>query len=62
MSSWHNYASIFALGHKALQELLWDDVVIEEKVDGSQFSFGLIDGTLRFRPKGQEIFLTQKPA
>ncbi len=39
--SWHSYPSIFALGHRALQELLLDPVLVEEKVDGSQFSFGL---------------------
>jgi hypothetical protein len=57
LSSWHSYPSIFALGHKGVEELLLDSVVIEEKIDGSQFSFGLIDGVLRFRSKGQEIFL-----
>src|SRR3990167_2296993 len=34
-----SYSSPFAVGHKAL-ERLWDNPVwIEEKVDGSQFSF-----------------------
>jgi hypothetical protein len=40
MSSWHSYSSIYALGHKALAELFMEPVLIEEKVDGSQFSFG----------------------
>lgn len=43
------------LGHAGLAELFLDPVVIEEKIDGSQFSFGLIDGVPRFRSKGQEI-------
>lgn len=40
MSSWSSYPSIFALGHKAIKGLLGVDVNVEEKVDGSQFSFG----------------------
>lgn len=43
MDSWHSYPSIFAIGHRALAELLLDPVIVEEKVDGSQFSFGLFD-------------------
>lgn len=40
MNSWHSYPSIFNLGHKAIAELLLDPVLVEEKIDGSQFSFG----------------------
>jgi hypothetical protein len=32
-----------------------DPILIEEKIDGSQFSFGLIDGQLRMKSKGQEL-------
>jgi hypothetical protein len=42
MSSWHSYPSIFNLGHKAIADLLLGPVQVEEKIDGSQFSFGLI--------------------
>lgn len=55
--SWHSYPSVYALGHKAIKELFADPVLVEEKIDGSQFSFGMIEGTLRCRSKGQEIFL-----
>lgn len=55
--SWHTYPQIFALGHKALESLLKDPVLIEEKVDGSQFSFGIFKGELRCRSKGCNIFL-----
>lgn len=51
-TSWHNYPSIFALGHRAIAELLADDVLVEEKIDGSQFSFGFINGEFRCRSKG----------
>lgn len=59
--SWHSYPSIFALGHRALSELLLDPVIVEEKVDGSQFSFGLFDEAgdqvLRCRSKGAQLNL-----
>jgi len=42
MSSWHTYPQIFNLGHRAVKELTWHPLLVEEKVDGSQFSFGLI--------------------
>ena len=40
-TSWHSYTKIHELGHKGLEKLLQDPVLIEEKVDGSQFSFGV---------------------
>ena len=49
-----SYGKIYALGHGAISELFFDDVVIEEKVDGSQFSFGVIDGELLCRSKGKD--------
>lgn len=55
-SSWRSYPSIFALGHKATQALVaHDDLLVEEKMDGSQFSFGVFDGHLRMKSKNQEI-------
>jgi len=59
--SWHSYPSIFALGHRALSELLLDPVTVEEKVDGSQFSFGVFEENgeriLRCRSKGAQLNL-----
>lgn len=59
MSSWHSYPSIFNLGHKAVADLLLEPVLVEEKIDGSQFSFGLFMGDdgpfLRCRSKGAEL-------
>lgn len=40
-NSWTSYPSIFNLGHRAVKDLLNYPHVVEEKVDGSQFSFGL---------------------
>lgn len=51
-----SYPSIYAVGHRFISDLFKGSVVIEEKVDGSQFSFGLYDGTLIFRSKGQQIY------
>lgn len=36
-----NYPSVYHLGHKALARLLEGPVLVEEKVDGSQFSFAV---------------------
>ena len=38
-----SYPKIYNLGHKYLEELFLDDVLIEEKIDGSQISFGVIE-------------------
>lgn len=57
ITSWHSYPSIFALGHSYLEELLTDPVIVEEKIDGSQFSFGIFNGELHVRSKGKQIFL-----
>lgn len=59
MNSWHSYPSIYALGHRALEQLLLDPVLVEEKVDGSQFSFGVFESAdgpyLRCRSKGAQL-------
>lgn len=57
-SSWHSYPEIFNLGHRALRELFADPVLVEEKIDGSQFSFGRFNGELRARSKGAVINTT----
>src|SRR3990172_7407672 len=60
MSSWHSYPSVFNLGHRYLVELLLDPVLVEEKIDGSQFSFGVFEDEhsskfVRCRSKGVEL-------
>lgn len=55
MSSWTSYGRIHNLGHNEIAGLLNDVVRIDEKIDGSQFSWGLFDEGLRFRSKGAEI-------
>lgn len=46
-----SYPKVWNLGHPHIAELLLDPVVVEEKVDGSQFSFCMLDGQLLFRSK-----------
>lgn len=60
MTTWGSYPKIWNLGHPAVRTLFEGDVIVEEKVDGSQFSFGAFrdaDGNLvlKTRSKGCEI-------
>lgn len=57
VASIHSYPKILNLGHKYLDNLFKEEVLIEEKVDGSQFSFRRISAdTVTYRSKGREIF------
>jgi hypothetical protein len=40
----HSYNSIYNLGHKAIEQLMTVPLQIQEKIDGSQFSFGVVVG------------------
>lgn len=52
----HSYSDIMHVAHKAISEIWTEPVEIQEKVDGSQFSFGLdSDGELLMRSKGQQL-------
>jgi hypothetical protein len=57
------YPKVWNLGHAAIKDLFEGDVVVEEKVDGSQFSMMVTEsadggaGELRCRSKGQQIVL-----
>lgn len=55
LESYGSYPSIFALGHKAIADIFQDSVIIEEKLDGSQCSWGRFDGELRVRSKGCQL-------
>jgi hypothetical protein len=55
MESYTSYPKVWALGHAGIKELLFDEVIVEEKIDGSQFSFGRFNGELRCKSKGAEI-------
>jgi hypothetical protein len=52
-----SYPKVWNIGHPSMSELFLDNVHVQEKVDGSQFSFGLdADGVLQFRSKGAEVY------
>ena len=52
----NSYPSIYNVGHAAIADLLKGPVVVEEKVDGSQFSFTKNEaGELSCRSKGVQI-------
>ena len=57
-STIRSYSSPFNLGHKALAVLFSGSVTVQEKIDGSQFSFGIVDGELgfNFEPDDHVIF------
>jgi hypothetical protein len=63
-----SYPKIYNLGHRAIEDLFQDPVTIQEKVDGSQFSFGIVcqtepalDKVLRVRSRGAEINIDDPP-
>ena len=49
-----SYSKVFNIGHPQISELFDGEVTVEEKIDGSQFSFGVIDGEPFCRSNGQE--------
>jgi hypothetical protein len=55
MSELHSYSEIFNLGHRAICDLLKYPLLIEEKIDGSQFTMSKRDGVLFARSKGQQL-------
>lgn len=63
MTSWHSYPKVYNIGHPQIASLFDDTVIVEEKVDGSQFSFGVFyEGpdntlTLKCRSKGKDLIL-----
>ena len=66
IESWHTYPKVYNMGHAAIRDLLLDEVIVEEKIDGSQFSFGLFLNPetgateLKVRSKGA-VMITDAP-
>ena len=55
-----SYPSVYAIGHKAIIDIFRDPVLIEEKIDGSQFSMMMDDaGELHCRSKGKQIVIDE---
>lgn len=51
-----SYPKIYPIDHPVLKKLFDGPVVCQEKIDGSQFSFGVIEGQLCMRSRGSEVF------
>lgn len=48
-----NYCKSYNFGHRHLENFFSEPVTVEEKYDGSQFSFGVFDGKLVFRSRNR---------
>lgn len=55
MSECPGYGKVWSVGHRAAVNIFSAPVYVQEKVDGSQFSFGRIDGEIVMRSKGQPL-------
>src|SRR5688572_241222 len=53
-TSWGSFPQVYNFGHRAIQDLLTGEVNVEEKVDGSQFSFGCFHEYDNLLPDGVE--------
>lgn len=51
-----SYPKVYALGHPNIRDLFDGPVVIQEKIDGSQFSAGVVNGELKMRSRGAELY------
>lgn len=60
MKALRSYPKVWNIGHPNTDRLFDGPVVVQEKIDGSQFSFGVVGGELHMRSKGAEIFLPVK--
>lgn len=60
MSGIPAFPKILHLGSKMVEHIYEGPIEVTEKLDGSQFSFGLLNGELVMRSKGKQIF-PEKP-
>lgn len=49
----HAFPKIFTIGQDYIADIFKDDVEVTEKVDGSQWVFGKVNGALQMRSKGK---------
>ena len=56
-----SYPKVWNLGHPSIDGILLDPVLVQEKVDGSQFSFGKIGGRLLMRSSGAVVYAESAP-
>lgn len=53
-----HYPKVNAITHRDCARIFDDPVVVQEKIDGSQFKFGIVEGKLRFWSRSREILET----
>jgi hypothetical protein len=59
-SSWHSYPKVYGFGHKCVASVFDGSFTVQEKIDGSQFSFGKFDGEVKVRSRGK-VFPIEAP-
>ena len=52
-----SFPKIFAIGTNYILDIFKEDVEISEKIDGSQFCFGKVNGELYLRSKGAQLYV-----
>ena len=57
----NSYTKVNRLGHREIERILDDEVVLEEKIDGSQFSMQVVDDKLICKSKNADIYLDNPP-
>lgn len=57
MTTIPSYSKVWALGHREIEGIFEGPVVVQEKIDGSQISFAVLDGGLHIRSRGKELLL-----
>ena len=55
MEKIHSYSKLYNIGHKAVEDLFNEEVLVQEKLDGSQISFCKTGDDIRIRSKGAII-------
>jgi hypothetical protein len=51
-----SYPQVYQLGHKSIKDIFDGPVLVEEKIDGSQFSWGIVDGQYGCRSHKKTMF------
>ena len=51
----YSYPKIWNFGHPQVKEIFLDNVIVEEKIDGSQFSFCIINNEIKCKSKRVEL-------
>jgi len=54
------FPKIFAIGTDYIRDIFCEEVEVTEKIDGSQFAFGRVNGELYLRSKGAQLY-TENP-